>query len=479
MSDTNNRDETTLKGSVAIEASNDLTIDLNVIYADFDNGYDAFSLDNTRETLSDQPGVDQQQTTAASAKFTYTGFDSFQLISILSHATSDLTYGYDEDWSYVGLHPWEYSSTDYYLRDKDNTTAEIRLVSEPEHRIFADTTDWVVGVFVKNDSEDLTRQYTYLDSDFSSEFSATNIAVFGQLDTHLTDKLTLTTGVRAEQRNTDYDNTDGLSFTPDDTMFGGKLVLSYQLSESSMTYASVNRGFKAGSVNSNGSLPDELRVFDPEYLWNYELGYKASLLNNSAVLRAAVFYMSREDIQISSYHLNERPDGSSEFISYWDNAAKGSNAGAEIEFLWDINDSVNIYSSLGLLDTDFSGFTYADGSRETGRDQAHAPSYQANLGANYFVTEQWLVNVNLDSKDGFYFSDSHQEQSDSVTILSASFSYLADDWQVKVWTRNVTDELYATRGFYFGNDPRDGYTPKAYYQYGEPARFGITFDYNF
>ena len=51
--DTNNRDELTIRGKLAIEASEDLTIDLAGFYFDFDNGYDAFSLDNSRETLSD------------------------------------------------------------------------------------------------------------------------------------------------------------------------------------------------------------------------------------------------------------------------------------------------------------------------------------------------------------------------------------------------------------------------------------------
>ena len=71
---TNNRDETTVRGKISIEASQELTIDLAAFYFDFDNGYDAFSLDNTRETLSDQPGVDRQKTSAFSASFNYQGF---------------------------------------------------------------------------------------------------------------------------------------------------------------------------------------------------------------------------------------------------------------------------------------------------------------------------------------------------------------------------------------------------------------------
>ncbi len=388
--DTNNRDELTLRGKLAIHASDDLSIDLTVLHADFDNGYDAFSLDNTRKTMSDQPGFDQQKTTAASAKLTYQKLTGVDLVSIFSIADSDLAYGYDEDWSYQGLHPWEYSSTDHYLRDRTNYTAEFRALSNEQGKLFAGTTSWVTGIYFKQDEEELTRQYTYLDSDFSSSFSAKNIAFFAELDSALTKKLTLTSGVRYEKRTTDYDNSQGLAFSPNDGMWGGKLVLSYQMDADAMSYVSINRGYKAGSVNSSGSLADELRVFEPEFLLSYELGYKASFLNDSAYLRAAAFYMNRDDIQISSYHLNERADGSAEFISYWDNAAEGSNYGVELEAAWQLNKFVELYGSLGLLETEFKGYVYADGTKETGRDQAMRRNinsmsaltiFQVNLGS--------------------------------------------------------------------------------------------------
>jgi outer membrane receptor protein involved in Fe transport len=502
--DTNNRDETSLRGKLAITASDELTIDLALLYFDFDNGYDAFSLDNNSKTFSDQPGFDQQETTAMSAKFTYSGFKNVEVISILSHANSDLAYGYDEDWAY-GEYEWHeddwdngiynpdpcitptgclakvdgYSSTDHYLRDKKNTTAELRFVSQPKASIFAETTSWVAGVYVKQESEDLQRKYTYLASDFTSTFDAKTLAVFAQLNTTLTKTLNLTTGLRVERHSSDYKNSDDIDHSPDDNMIGGKVVLSYQVEENTMVYASVNRGYKAGSVNSSGTLPEHLRSFEPEYLWNYELGYKASFFENSAYVRAAVFYMDRDDIQISSYHVNERQDGSSEFISYWDNAAQGYNQGLELEAAWNISDNLEIYGAVGLLDTEFSDYVYKDGSKENGRDQAHAPNYQFSFGLNYFINEQWQFNLAVDAKDEFYFSDSHDEKSDSVALLHGSVSYLAKQWQVKLWARNILDETYQTRGFYFGNDPRDGYTAKPYYQYGEPAVFGLTLDYDF
>lgn len=489
-SDTNNRDETSLRGKLSIEATSDLTIDLAGFYFDFDNGYDAFSLDNTRETLSDEPGFDTQKTSAFSADFTYEGFDSFTLKALMSTATSDLAYGYDEDWAYVGISDpsvienpdyayWEYTSTDHYFRDKSTNTIELRALSNNGSKILNGSTAWVAGIYFKQDDEDLQRQYTYLDSDFTSTFDTQSIAIYGQLDSQLNDKLTLTTGLRVEQRSADYINSDGFADSPDDTMVGGKVVLSYQQSNDSFWYGSINRGFKAGGANTDGSLPDELRTFDPEYLVNYEIGYKVSLLDNDAYIRTAVFYMDRDDVQVKSSKTIVRPDGSSEFIAYLGNAASGTNIGIEIESSWQVNDLVELYGSLGLLDTEFNDFINANGESLSGREQAHAPNYQYNVGINIQPTEHWLVNISVDGKDEYYFSDSHDEQSESVALLNASLSYLDDNYQVKVWARNLTDEEYANRGFYFGNDPRDGYTAKQYTQLSEPLVFGVTVDYQF
>ena len=478
--DTNNRDELTLRGKLAIAASKDLAIDITAFVADFDNGYDAFSLDNSRHTLSDQPGFDRQETKALATKFTYQGFNNFTIESIVSYADSALDYGYDEDWAYVGIRPdWEYSSTDHYFRDKSSATFELRAVSAPGGEIFNGNTAWVTGLYYKQEDEDLLRQYTYLSGDYNSTFDTDNIAAFVQFDSQLNEKLSLTTGLRVERRNSDYSDSEQINFDPSDTMVGGKLVLSYQMDDSNLFYGSVNRGYKAGGANTDGSLPSNLREFSPEYLWNYELGYKVSLLDNQAYVRSAVFYMDRDDMQVRTSYLEERDDGSTDFVSYLGNAATGTNFGLELEAGWQATTELEIYGSVGLLDTEYDGFIDADGNDKSGDEQAHAPSYQFNVGVNYQLSDNLLVNISVDGKDEFFFSDSHQEKSESIEVVNMSVSYSEDDWQVKLWARNLFDEEYATRGFYFGNDPRDEYTAKAYYQLAEPAVFGATFDYSF
>ena len=65
--DTNDQDETTIRGKLRWLPGERDTVDLTALYVDIDNGYDAFSLDNTRHTLSDEPGKDKQESTAAGA----------------------------------------------------------------------------------------------------------------------------------------------------------------------------------------------------------------------------------------------------------------------------------------------------------------------------------------------------------------------------------------------------------------------------
>jgi len=334
-------------------------------------------------------------------------------------------------------------------------------------------------VYVKQDDEALTRSYTYLSNDFTSNFDTETVAVFGQLDSQLNERLSLTIGLRVEQRDADYVNSETLTFSPSETFTGGKVVLSYQQNDDTMFYGSINRGYKAGGVNTDGTLPDNYRQFDAEYLWNYELGYKVSLLNDHAYIRAAIFYMDREDMQVKTSQVITREDNTTEFIASIGNSAQGYNRGVEIEAAWQLSDTIELQSSLGILETQVDDYLNAEGELFSNPDQAHAPSYQFSAGINYQPNEQWLMSIGVEGKDSFYFSDSHEQQSQSMELVNASLSYFQENWQVKVWARNLLDKDYDTRGFYFGNDPRDGYTDKTYTQLGEPAVFGATLTYQF
>jgi iron complex outermembrane receptor protein len=220
--DTSDRDETTIRGKLRWLVDDKASADFTAMYVDIDNGYDVFSLDNTRHTLSDQPGQDTQESSALALNW-HSTLRLLDLQGALSWAASETDYGYDEDWSFVGIAPgWEYSSVDQYLRDRDSYSAELRLSSNEQSLLFGGTTDWVTGVYYLGDREKLRRRYTYLDDDFTSSYDTDTLALFGQLDSRLSDRLTLISGLRVERRQTDYSDNNGVAGDPDKNLWGGK-----------------------------------------------------------------------------------------------------------------------------------------------------------------------------------------------------------------------------------------------------------------
>ena len=189
----------------------------------------------------------------------------------------------------------------------------------------------------------------------------------------LSDRLTLTLGLRVEDWQADYADSEALVIDTDETLYGGKLVVDYMLDDNTLVYASLSRGYKAGGVNTDGSLLASDRAFDTEYQWAYEAGVKASLWEDSLQARLALFYTDRQDQQIKGSILVVRPDSSTEFIDYIDNAAEGTNYGVELETLWQASERVQAFASVGLLNTEVDKCDNVSCENLVGRDQAHAP----------------------------------------------------------------------------------------------------------
>ncbi|HBP15572.1 MAG TPA: TonB-dependent receptor [Gammaproteobacteria bacterium] len=476
--DTNDHDELTVRAKLTTDLSESAQLDLTAGLIDIDNGYDAFSLDNNRITRSDQPGQDRQESTFVSAELRWEGNKPFDLIARFGVTNSDIDYGYDEDWTHIGFDPWEYSSTDRYRRDRSTMSGELRLVSSKSGPVFNDTTDWTFGVYSLDQNVDLRRDYTYLPIPYQSEFSVRRAALFGETRSDLGKGLQLILGLRFERHSADYSDTENVRFDPSDTMVGGRLALEYQWDPSTIVYTSLARGYKAGGFNTDGSLDADLRRYEPESLINLEVGLSRSWADETSFLRASVFRMARHDVQIASSLTRVRIDGSAEFIDYIGNAAEGSNIGVEMEVSTHLSNQLRLFANVGMLRTEYRDFVSASGENYSGRDQAHAPEHQYSAGVEFSIAQGWLVNYTLEGRDAFFFSDSHDEKSRAYNLSHLKIGYETDQWSLAVWGRNLGHKDYFVRGYYFGNDPRDYYTARAFTQLGEPRRYGITFRYH-
>ncbi|MCX4190387.1 TonB-dependent receptor [Methylophaga sp. OBS3] len=506
---TQNRDELTTRAHLKWLATSDLTIDLNLLHLNIDNGYDAFTFDNSRNSLSDQPGEDSQHTNALSLKADYRVNDAVQLQSNMTYSKSDLVYSYDDDWSYKSQFPLApecvdadddndpytcpYSGFDEYKRERENYSFELRALSNENGRIFADTTDWTIGFYIADQRQDLKRTYFANDIESpaftpykeSNTYETLNTAIYGQLDTAITQKLTLITGLRAEYWTADYDASNNISDDPNEMMYGGKVGLKYQFNDDHLAFTTLSRGYKAGGINVDPRVIESNRSFESEYLWNLEAGLKSFWLDGDLITSLTAFYTLRKDAQIKSSLQVPRDGGGTDFIDYFVNAEKVSNVGIEAELDWLVNNNVRLFASLGLLDATLNDYENPElldeGITLSGRRIAHAPSYQFSLGGDYYITNNWTLSANVEGKDEFYFSNSHNAKSGSYALVNASLQYARNNWKFTLWGRNLFDKDYYTRGFFWGIDPSagEGYEDRKYVQLGDPRVIGMTVSYDY
>lgn len=467
---TNNHDELTVRGKLHWQTGA-RQWHLNFGRMDIENGYDAFSLDNNRTTLSDQPGRDEQLTDYAALKISQ-DFEGVRFEASVAVARTDVDYGYDEDWAYTGFDPIGYTSFDLYQRERETRTLEVRWLSLPEQGIAG--WDWVVGVYALRQNVDLDRTYTFA-APFQSNYQTERVALYAEFVRALSERWKLTIGGRFERHGAEYDDLADVEFDPEENLFGGRVLLERSLHSGGMVYAGITQGYNTGGFNQDGSLPANARSYDEETLWNVELGYKARLLEDKLRLRAAIFRMQREDIQLQTSEIILIPGNPvGEFIEFRTNATKGFNQGVEIETEFSVTEQLMLFANVGYLDSEYDKFVNASGNLMQAREQAHAPTYQFFVGAELYFGDRITTRLEIEGKDGFNFSDSHDVKSDSYELFNASVTYQGEGWQAKLWGRNLTDEDYQVRGFLFGNDPRDFYQTRPFTQLGEPSRVGIS-----
>jgi iron complex outermembrane recepter protein len=468
-SDTNGFDESLLRLRLASHLGDELKLDLTALHADSRNGYDAWSIDNTRVTESDRPGNDTQLTRALALRLEYSGLQSLRLLSISTWATADMGFSFDGDWGNDAF--WgEWAPYDFYEdieRDRQNVSQEFRLTSTGEG-----PWKWVGGLYAMR----LTEDYDFLDMyngevfrRLESRYRALTLAAYGQVDRQLRDNLTLSMGLRLERRDASYRDSNDLVEDPVDKMAGGHLSLDWQFAAGQSAYALLTRGYKAGGINTGIALPPALRTFDPESLWNAEIGHRYQSAEHRFSARTSLFHMRRFDQQVAGSWQAD-PEDPLTFILLTDNAARGENLGLESQLDWQALPSLRLGGNVALLRARFLDYTQADRSLD-GRDQPHAPHYQLGLTAEW-RRQGLFARADWQAVDGFYFSASHDERAPAYRLMNLRIGYDARNWSASLWARNLFNETYAVHGFFFANEPPD-WAPRRYVQNGDPRQVGV------
>lgn len=479
--DTNQRDELYVRGKLHFSLTPVTDLAITLLHANIDNGNDVWTFDNDYSTETDEPGKDKQESTAAAIKLTADGSDNFTLTSITTVADSNLTFSHDADW--VDLMFWgrPYIWNVENKKDRDTFSQELRFASKTDSRLFNDTTDWLSGIYYSNLDEDSEINQELLNDllipsrSKSADFEAENIAIFGQLDHHLNEQTVISGGLRIEHNSQDYSSTTAEDFDLSDNLFGAHLSISHQLNQQHSVYASLSRGYKVGGFNTGlttTNVDSHFYQYDKETSINYELGLKSSLLDNTLKTSIVMFYTDRKNPQFDGYDVM---DG--EFVFFTENLDSAENYGIEAEFDWQVNNNWQVFGALGLLETNVDGQPFNTNFVMSGRDQAHAPNYQYNIGTQYRRPSGFVARIDLTGVDAFYYDNVHSLKSNSYTLTNARIGYEIDNWEIYLWGKNIFDQEYSTRGYFIVNDPLLGLgteSKKHVKRLGNPRQIGLT-----
>lgn len=506
--DTNRQDEYTYRAKWQIKPSERLSIEFRALQVNIDNGYDAFSIDNTRNTESDQPGVDSQHSTGLSVRVHYLPRDDLDFTTIATYARSRIVYSYDGDWGNPLL--WApvasvYQYSEVQHRDRETKSLEMRL-GTPERPGFG----WLAGAYVNQLDETLTDlnlgYYQPLgapadpvndqsDNVINSSYRARNVSGFGELDGDWSPDLRWSVGARGERWSAHYYGTttyflgSNIGYTyapvsvtevqsvvprsldPANNLWGGHASLTYRIDRDQSAYVTLARGYKAGGFNlSQGLLPNQLS-FNPEWDLNVEAGYKADFLNHRVRLNTDVFYLRRHDAQIKTSFQSD-PKNPDDFVFYTGNAASGRNFGLESELEWRLGECVTFRGTLGLLQTHFEDFVQqGSGGASTvsvSRELAEAPHWQASVSMTYRDPRGPFARVDVTGMGSYYYDlPPFENTSAAYGLVNGKLGWETERWSAYFTARNVLDRRYPVRGFFFGDVPPN-FPKETYLQLGDP-----------
>jgi len=486
-SNTSKKDELTSRFKVNWEVSDETSVKLLLSRVNLNDPADIWTLDGSLNTLSDRPGMDSQKTNSFGLNI-FSQFDGFNFQSLTSSTNTDVTFSYDADWgNSESWHPYVYDYFSETIRNRETKSQEFRLLSNENLQATNQRIQWVLGIsyleiketnFKKDDGNygdpsDPFGPY-FSESSSSSYYQSENVSLFGSINYSFTDSLQLSLGLRREDWKANYNDTFEEKFRPSNMMNGGKISL-IKSTENSNLFASIARGYKQGGFNLGlglGSSNVNI-IYDPEYLLNYEVGINTKSLDSRIRFSAVLFYSDREDQQVL-ISTQVDPSDPNTFSFLTKNAAEGVNYGLELNVDYEINDSLNIYTRIGLLETEIKN--WKSRSDLEGREQAHAPKNSYSLGLNWSLNQNSFLRIDTVGKSKFYYSDSHDNKSRSYALTNLSLGYQFDQLEVSLWMRNVFNKYYSVRGFYFGNEPPN-FEATLYERHGDPRHFGLSLQY--
>ncbi len=405
-------------------------------------------------------------------------FDSMVLTSLTSSADQDSL-------SRVTIPGFE---TSPLVNTFDAWSQEFRLAS-----VGGENFDWIVGAYFRDTDRSVLTAGIALDVTQKSK------SLFGQAYWYINEAFTATFGLRwedikATQRSVFDDFLLDQTAKGDWSEISPKFTLDWKVQEDLMFYGTIAKGFRTGGLNidfaSALGLPPELlqpiepynEAFDPDYVWNYELGMKSSWLDGRLTWNLAVFYIDWQDYQTEG-DLFLGANG----IGYTVNSGNATSVGIESDLLF--------IPAEGWLLT--LGASHVDPTLKSGafkgNQLANAPENLFNASVEYsWPIGSWEAYVyggyswrdesygDVINGDDPTVPPAGLNRSDAYAIGNLRAGLRNDHWSVQAFVENVGNEYGSSFRFQVG-EGFDFLTGAGYESISliTPRTYGINVSYHF
>lgn len=322
--------------------------------------------------------------------------------------------------------------------------------------------------------------------------SSKSIAFFAQATYNITEKFSVTPGIRYTRDTKDFSgfqlrlNANQYIIPPNFTIsktwsqINPKLSLEYQATNNLLLYVSAASGYKAGGFNERPLRNvSEVNIYDPEKILTYEGGLKATLFDRRMTWNTAVFYSDYKNIQLT---VNATP------LNFVFNAAQGKMQGIESEMTVRLAKGFDLNLSGGYLDAKYKEIDAAKCPSlaacpiTTASSFVKAPKWTASGGLQYGVnTGSGLVTIRGDwSYKSKIFNDVGNNPfiaQSGYSLFNARMSWVSSDerYNMALFGTNLGDKRYKVSG----NASSAAFGSLAEATYAPPREWGVTVGLHF
>ncbi|MEM1396188.1 MAG: TonB-dependent receptor [Pseudomonadota bacterium] len=227
-------------------------------------------------------------------------------------------------------------------------------------------------------------------------------------------------------------------------VFLPKAVVTYDFNDQVSVSFSAQQAYRPGGIGIN-PVRGTSYIFDEETSWNYEIALRTQSADGRWTFNTNVFLIDWTDQQLE-VTLSPTPQDT-EVV----NAGESELSGIEATLDYAINDTWDIFASVGFLDTEIKGddrpAVVADPSQSlVGNEFPFAPEVTATFGANFAYDNGFsgTVDVNfIGESEPLLPNGQGFGSNDSRALVNARFGYdFNDNANVFVFGSNIFDETY-------------------------------------